>query len=939
MADLTQGRWQRIETILHAALEQPAAARAALLAQACAGDAALLEEVSSLLAAHAVTGELALDQRAHVFGAAHGGPAAELTPGMRVGPYRIETLLGRGGMGEVYRAARADGVFEQQVAIKLIRPEAVTHLERFHAERQILASLEHPGIARLLDGGTLGDGRPYMAMEYVDGATLMAHCQARKPDLTARLDLFRQICEAVAYAHAHLVVHRDLKSVNVMVTAAGQIKLLDFGIAKLIDAQTGDATLTQLAPLTPESAAPEQLTGAPITTATDVYALGVILHGLLSGAPLWDFSHMPLSKALHQALHQTPPAPSELAARNAQAPVAARLLRGDLDAIVAHCLRKEPRERYPTVVGLATDLARYQRGEPVSAGPDSLAYRSRKFIRRHRLPVAAAAALVVLLAGFTWRLSQAEQRAQQEAAAARQVSDYMVALFGNASPDRTGGQAIEPRRLVDSGREQLRQQLRDQPLLRARMLGSLARAYQSLGLTGEALATTAEAQQLLAALPQSEPLLNADLHEVNANAQLQAQNAKAAQREFEQALALYREHAPGEQRRIAELMAGLGATLQFAGDYQPAAAQLNQALALLRQSGAEDSSAGALAYSKLGELEAAKGLDAARPLMLKAIEINQRLFGKEHPDYLRALSNYASSVTAINPAEGLPLLREALGLSEKLYGADSIVTIKAVSVLGLAVQQTGHPREAVAMAQRVVATQRRSLDADSLTLCESLNNLGQSLEDLGDYEQAVAAMRESYEIAQRNAETPAWVLHLLRYNLGGVMTTAGHYNEALALQLPEIPPAALEAWSMGSGIRHGQIGTLYREMGRYADAEREYALGEAAYRSSGQPPDSPRFAAVARNRAKLALKQGHAAEAVHGLRAALSQLEPAFGSGSPLILEIKLELAEALLGSGARAEAETLMSAAAPAIRAELAPSHHAQRRLARLQQLLSPQT
>lgn len=514
MSDPNLQRWQRIETTLHAALEQPAEARASFLAKACAGDAALLAEVSSLLAAHAATGTLALDRPAQVIGATQNVPAPELAPGSLAGPFRIECLIGRGGMGEVYRARRADGAFEQRVAIKLIRPEAVKHLERFHTERQILARLEHPGIARLLDGGTLADGRPYMAMEYVEGSTLTRHCRERPLDLDARLALFRQVCEAVAYAHAHLVVHRDLKGGNVMVTAAGEVKLLDFGIAKLVDAEGCDATLTQLAPLTPETAAPEQLSGAPVSTATDVYALGVILHDLLTGLPLWDFTNTPVWRALDRVLHQAATRPSEVAAAAAQPPVPARLLRGDLDAIVGQCLRKAPRERYASAGELLAELDRHRLGLPLSARGESAAYVLGRFLRRHRLAVGSASAvLLALLAGLVTSLvlykgartardeaRAAQALAQRETARARAVSDFLNKDL-LAGGDFTQGSIrdLSLSQLLARAVGKVHERFADQPETEAEARWSLGESYYYLGDQPAALAQYAVARRLFEA--------------------------------------------------------------------------------------------------------------------------------------------------------------------------------------------------------------------------------------------------------------------------------------------------------------------------------------------------------------------------------------------------------------------------------------------------------
>ena len=270
----------------------------------------------------------------------------DLAEGTRLGPWRLLHLIGRGGAGEVYYAERADGVFQQKAAVKVLQRGAVAEVTRFQVEREILARLEHPGIARLLDGGMHSDGRPYMVMEYVEGMSLTEYCETRQLDLRARLRLYIEVCDVVAYAHRNLVVHRDLKPRNILITQEGRVKLLDFGVAKLLDAVAGPAFEKTSAPLTPDYAAPEQLTGQPITTATDIYALGVVLFELLTTRKPFRNTDVPVAHAVRAVLHEAPPTPSKAARLMPNAFVPHKMLEGDLDAIVAKCLRKEAEHRY-----------------------------------------------------------------------------------------------------------------------------------------------------------------------------------------------------------------------------------------------------------------------------------------------------------------------------------------------------------------------------------------------------------------------------------------------------------------------------------------------------------------------------------------------------------------------------------------------------------------
>ena len=371
-------QWRRIEAALDEILALPESQWTAACARIAGDDARLRDEIGSLLAW--TGGDDAILDRALALPISVAQDADySLCAGMRVGAYRIVAPIGRGGMGEVYRAKRADGQFEQQVALKLIQREAAAHIERFQSERQMLARLEHPGIARLHDGGLADDGRPYMVMELVDGQPILDWCREQRCDLAQRLALFMAICGAVAYAHRNLVVHRDLKPANVLVTRTGEVKLLDFGVAKLVGARREEQT--QSAPLTPAYAAPEQLTRGAVTTATDVYALGMLLFELLSGGRPWRLAELPLLAGLEKVLREAPPTVSAVAEQQTRAPVAPASLRGDLDAIVSKALRKEPEHRYETVSAFQADIARCMNHEPVAARAGARFYVLGRFVR------------------------------------------------------------------------------------------------------------------------------------------------------------------------------------------------------------------------------------------------------------------------------------------------------------------------------------------------------------------------------------------------------------------------------------------------------------------------------------------------------------------------------------------------------------------------------
>ncbi|HXU46378.1 MAG TPA: serine/threonine-protein kinase, partial [Thermoanaerobaculia bacterium] len=394
---MTPERWQRVQDLLEVAFERSEDERGAFLAESCGEDEALRSEVEAMLALETELGDFIETPVFDLPG------DSGLEPGSRLGPYRIVSELGRGGMGAVYLAERADSEYEKKVAIKLLKRGLDTDelIRRFRGERQILARLDHPNIGRLLDGGTTGDGRPYLVMDYVVGRPIDAYCSERNLPLPERLRLFGQVCRAVHFAHQNLVVHRDLKPGNILVTADGSPKLLDFGIAKLIEDDAEPfATVAALKMMTTEFASPEQVRGEPVTTATDVYSLGALLYRLLVGRS----PYRPVTEgraALAEAVcEQTPIRPSLAAAEGPEADRdAGKRLRGDLDNIVLRALQKDPARRYESAEQLASDVQRHLDGLPVLARPDSLGYRVGKFVNRHRMGVGlAAAALVAVLA-------------------------------------------------------------------------------------------------------------------------------------------------------------------------------------------------------------------------------------------------------------------------------------------------------------------------------------------------------------------------------------------------------------------------------------------------------------------------------------------------------------------------------------------------------------
>jgi len=622
-------RLSHLSRLLEAALALEPEQRGPWLDALAGEDAELREVVRSLLAQAA-----SLDAQGFL-GTLPKVPDVELDtepgegqqPGMIIGPYRLERELGRGGMGTVWLAERIDGTLRRTVALKLPRHGIGRTLlaQRLARERDILAGLEHPNIARLYDAGVADDGQPFLALEYVEGAPIDRYCRDHALPLDARLDLFGQVCRAVAHAHAHLVLHRDLKPSNILVTADGQVRLLDFGVAKLLqeNASAKETELTQLGgrALTPEYASPEQISGQPLTTASDVYSLGVVLYELLTEQRPYQLSRASLG-ALEEAILTTDPArPSRMAA-----PGMRRGLAGDLDTIVLKALRKSPADRYPTVNALLDDIERSRGGLPVRARPDSGWYRLRKFVRRHRVAVAAAAAVLTAVlvgaAGALWQARLAREQARRAEASAREArfearvaranQDFVGQIFGDAM---RGGETEAMRARLDRARELLRRSYGDEPRVHALLLLHLAGRYAELNLPDRENEVMREFDAL--AEKTGDASLLATRECISAYDAIDEGKIEEARPHLARGLALMAQATKPGTEAVFECLRADGMLAMSSGDPQRAVERLQELLRHLEDDGLEKSrtylaSLGSLGFVYANGGEFAKALEVSR---------------------------------------------------------------------------------------------------------------------------------------------------------------------------------------------------------------------------------------------------------------------------------------------------------------------------------------
>ncbi len=885
-------RWTTIQTLFEAALDRDPADRDAFLREAAAEDADLYREVASLLnvEVHTLFQGFAAD--------AVDLPGLLSLDGERVGPYRIATEIGRGGMGAVYRAERDDGTFEQTVALKLVKrgmdSEAI--VQRFQQERQILARLQHPHIARLLDGGIADDGRPYFAMEFVRGEPITAYCDARALGIDARLALIEQVCAAVAFAHRSLVVHRDLKPSNILVTededGHPQVKLLDFGIARLIDAEQGSSlTWTGLRPMTPEYAAPEQIRGEPVTTAADVYALGTLLYELLTGRrPHALYRDDP--KRLEQAILEEAPTPPSLAvsqAVSADAPsdravtpegVAntrgtsperlSRRLAGDLDTITRKALGKEIDERYSSAEALAEDIARHRAGLPIRARRATAGYRVRKFVSRHRTGIATAAGVVALLAAvigvYTARLATERDRAQLEAAKSAEVAEFLTGLFQGSDPLENLGDTLSVRGLLVAGTERIDRELVGQPLVHADLLVVLGDIYLNLGDPARAEPLLRRAVTLRRTHGSDDAALASSLR-THGTALRRADQLDEAEAALAEALRLQDATLGRSHRETAKTLRDLGQLAQLQGDYETAETRLRESLAIQRTVLPDTTPEIAVTLSDLGQLMERVGrLDEAETLILEALIIDQRVYGDEHPHVATDLSNLGIIRREKGDAAAAEsAYRQAFAISRNVYGDDHPETATVMRNLASVLRDQEAYDEALDLYERALAIRRDRLGPDHPRVANLLNSLGRLHAERGDLDAAIAIHEEALAIYRRSEHPePALVAPAL-HNLASLRDDQGQSAEAEALYRASLATLreALPPGSTDLAFPITSLGTFLMKQEAYPEAVS--LLREAvAIRRDKLPPDHPHTALSERrlSDALLGLNQFTEAEAV-----------------------------------------------------------------------------
>ncbi|MDA8018324.1 MAG: serine/threonine-protein kinase [Thermoanaerobaculia bacterium] len=785
--------WRRIEELFFQCVELPADERSHWLARECGDDESLRRSVEHLLAAESsaesrlegIVRRAVEDELDPESGSEPGSFDAPPERPEHVGPYRVLEVLGEGGMGTVFLGERADGTYEQRVAIKVVKqgllaPQASCRFER---ERQLLARIEHPAVARLLDGGTTPAGIPYLVMEFVDGEPIDRYCDRHRLSISERLRLFREVCAGVHAVHRNLVVHRDLKPSNILVAPDGQPKLLDFGISKLLEdeeqAQSTALTVLGQRPLTPEYASPEQIRDEPITTAVDVYAAGLLLHRLLTGDrpyPLPKTGGEELRRTICEvpaerpsmtvARLQTEDRSRAMALAESRATEPGRLQRqlaGDLDHIVRKALRKEPGERYASVERLSADIERHLEGLPVEARRGGWRYRAARFLRRNRVAVVAAASVVLALGlGLIGQAREAKrasreaeranreaERANLEARASAEVVDFLVELFDASDPTLTRDQ-LTARELLAKGVERIHDDLADQPLTQAHLMSTLGRVYHNRGLFPEADSLFAGAldrrQEHLATGHPDTATSHLDLAD---NLRVLGRTEEAMPH-YEQALEVRREVFGAESLETAQVLNNFALGLIRLADYPRAEELLEKVLEIRRRELGDDYLVAqslhnlTLIASRQGDYRAA--VSRGRETM----ELKERVLPHDHPSAARTMSLIAGPLRELGDyAEAELRLRQALEIMRNAWGDSHLDVLAARGDLALLRHLQGDREAAEAEQRDVLALKQQHLGDEHREVAISLDALGRQLDDRSDLVGAEDFLRRSLDLRLR----------------------------------------------------------------------------------------------------------------------------------------------------------------------------------------------
>ena len=908
-----------LEDIFQTAAEMKPELRAEFLTNACGEDDELRKEVESLLS----SADQSFDFLAKPIQSAAQALADQPTfIGRRIGPYRVLRALGKGGMGTVYLAARADDNYDRQVAIKLMSSGFGTSESmqaRFRAERQILANLDHPNIARLLDGGVTSlDGAlrsqsvPYLVMEYVDGVPIDEHCRRKSLTIDDRLRLFRVVCATVEYAHNNLVVHRDIKPANILVSSTGVPKLLDFGIAKLLDPDLSDdpisRTKTTQRLMTPEYASPEQIRGDAVTTASDVYELGVLLYELLARQrPFRLAGKSPLELAA-MICDQQPELPSVTLAARADGSAEAKKLKGDLDQVVLKAMNKEPGHRYASVALLSADVLAYLDGYPVLARGNKWGYRAGKFVRRHKLGVAAAAVIVLALVGFSVGMGLLAKRTTRDQEIAQRQAQFLSDMFQAATPEQAHGAKFTARDLLDRGAQRVDKEFASEPQVRAALLDNIAEAYRSLGVLDEAETLAQRAYDLQIHIGGTNAPLSAPSLETLASVIRLKGQYQRAEPLFRHLVEIRRKAMGNGSVELASALSGLGECLYLEGKDGEAEPILREGLATYRHNGPN---VGSETRNYLALLLERKGQYAdAVQLLREAVEIDRKTVGTDTPQYAVSSHNLASALIDLgNLTDAEARLRETLAIRRKVLGNDHPDLYYSLNNLAFVLLNEGNWEAAEPFAREALALNLRVLGQGHPQLAGARNGLARIFEAEGKFADAEQQFRLALDTLRAANQADGWSAAQIGLNLAMLELDRGHYADAEALSRQSLEKLRKIGGNDAPAVATALIEVAEDRMSQHDPKGAEPLLREAlAIRQKTFQPGHATIIAAQTRLGEDLTAEGKPGEAEPILQQAVAS---AYQAPFPLpvwqVAEAQSALGACLIALGRRAEAEPLI--------------------------------
>lgn len=745
--------WEKVDKLFSAAIELEDSKRLEFLKSKCGEDIKLLNEILSLLNEEQIIHPL-LDKKASEFI----NVDEKLNfAGQQIGNYKLVEEIASGGMGTVFLAERCDGIFEQQVALKIIKPglSTIPIIRRFQHERQILAKLQHPNIAKLFDGGVTEDRRPYFTMEYVDGIPIDDFCDQKKLNIEQRLKLFIKVCETVQYAHNNLVIHRDLKPSNILIQEDGTIKLLDFGISKVLSAESANndmPTITQaeINLLTPEYSSPEQIKNSSISVSTDVYSLGLILYKLLTGKNAHEFKTRTFNEFEKIICETTIAKPSNIMVnspeniflnRKTSEKKLKKVLNGDLDNICLMALRKEPERRYASVETLLYDVERYLNDLPIVAGKESFTYISKKFLIRHKAAVITAAALFFVVNGlilfYTIQLKAERDKANLEAMKSEKIAEFLKELFLVSDPDESKGETITARELLDEGAAKLSAGLNDEPVVKSQLLNTIGNVYSNLGLYNSA-------EEIFKNLKENNNLYKSD------------------------------------KETYIETIINLGNIYRYKGNFELAGKNLKDALKYCQEYLNKNNVLLSECYSSLGGYYYETGdFDKSYKNYFKAEKVIKSNYGEENSKYadlLIGMANLEFDKGNLNKSDSL--YRKALKICVLVNGEINAYTANAENGLASVLRHKGDYKEAAVLYERALKTRIKIFGKDHPDVAHTLNHLSRLYYNQEQYSKAEPLARRALEIRENLYDEDHPEVNASKSSLAGTLMGLNKFKEA-----------------------------------------------------------------------------------------------------------------------------------------------------------------